>query len=77
MADLEIRVLNEDEEPLEGIRVGIEFTDVIRGMAHEHTDSEGIAYFNDYEEGPVRVYLDGKNYGEYHYRDGERINITK
>lgn len=77
MADLEIRVLGEDEEPLEGIRVGIEFTELTRGMAHEHTDGEGRAYFSDYEEGPIRVYLNGKNYGEYHYRNGESIDITK
>ena len=77
MADLEVRVLNEDEEPLEGIRVGIEFLEGIRGMTHEHTDREGVAYFKGYDEGPIRVYLDGKNYGEYHYRDGESIDITK
>jgi len=77
MADLSIRVLNDDEEPLEGIRVGIEFTELTRGMAHEHTDGEGYAYFSDYDEGPIRVYLDGKNYGQHHYRDGESIDITR
>ena len=77
MADLSIRVLDDDEEPLEGIRVGIEFTELTRGMAHEHTDRDGYAYFNNYEEGPIRVYLDGKNYGEYHYSDGDSIDITR
>ncbi len=77
MADLSVRVLDDDEEPLEGIRVGIEFTELTRGMAHEHTDREGYAYFSDYEEGPIRIFLDGKNYGEHYYSDGESINITK
>ena len=77
MADLSIRVLNEDQEPLEGIRVGIEFTELTRGMAHEHTDSEGCVNFKGYDKGPIRFYLDSKNYGKYHYRDGESIDITK
>ena len=77
MADLSIRVLNDDEEPLEGIGVGIEFTELIRGMAHESTDDEGYAYFSGYDEGPIRVYLDGKNCGKYNYVDGDNIDITK
>ena len=77
MADLEIRVLNEDQEPLEGIEVGVEFTELTRGMAHEQTDGDGIAVFRGYEEEPIRVYLDGKNYGKHYYGDGDSINITR
>ena len=77
MADLSVRVLNDDEEPLEGVRVGIEFTELTRGMAHEHTDKEGYAYFRSYKEGPIEIFLDGRSYGEYHYGDGESINLIK
>ena len=78
MASFDIRVVNDDEEPLEGVRVRLEFTSALRGMADEDsTDSDGIASFSGYDEGEIRVYLDGTNYGEYQYEDGEEITITK
>jgi hypothetical protein len=78
MASFDIRVINDDEEPLEGIRVKIEFTSALRGMSdEERTDSDGLVSFSGYDEGEIRVYLDGANYGEYQYEDGEEITITK
>ncbi len=78
MADLSVRVLDDDEEPLEGVSVRIEFTEFHRGMSGtEDTDSDGYAYFRGYEEGPIKLYIDHKDYGEHSYSDGESINITK
>jgi hypothetical protein len=78
MAAFDIRVVNDDEEPLEGVRVRLEFTSVSRGMSDEDvTDADGIASFSGYDEGEIRVYLDGANYGEYQYEDGEEVTITK
>lgn len=78
MADLTIRVLNNDQNPLEGISVRIEFTPWDRGMSGtEHTDGDGYANFSGYDEGPIKVYLDHSPYEEYHYKDGETIDITK
>lgn len=45
--------------------------------ASETTDSDGSAYFDGYDEGIIRVYIDSSNYGEYHYRNGDSITITK
>lgn len=78
MADLSVRVLNDDEEPLKGIPVRIEFTSQCRGMTGtEYTDSDGYAYFSNFEEGDINLYIDHKNYGGYRYSDGESINVTK
>jgi len=78
MADLSVRVLNDDGESLSGISVRLEFTELTRGMSvTEETDGDGCAYFSGYKEGPIKVYLNHKNYGEYDYRDGDDIDITK
>jgi hypothetical protein len=37
----------------------------------------GLVSLSGYDEGEIRVYLDGANYGEYQYEDGEEITITK
>lgn len=78
MADLSVRVLNDDGEPLEGIPVRLGFKGLTRGMSDtEDTDSEGYAYFRGYDEGPIKVYVNHKNYGDYDYRDGDSIDITR
>jgi hypothetical protein len=78
MASFEVRVVDDDEEPIEGARVRLEFTSLLRGMSDEDsTDSDGIATFSGYEDGEIRVYIDGSNYGEYQYEDGGEITITK
>jgi hypothetical protein len=77
MASFEVRVVNDDQEGVESVRVVLEFTSLLRGMSsEEYTDSDGSAYFDDYDEGEIKVYLDGSNYGTYHYEDGGCITIT-
>lgn len=78
MANFEVRVVNNDQEPLRGVRVKLEFTSITRGMsAEEYTDSDGVAYFSNYDEGEIRVYVDHDNCGTHYYEDGEQITITK
>ena len=77
MASHEIRVVNDDQRGISGVEVGIEFTSIARGMAHERTDSDGSAYFDDYDEGDMNVYLDGSSYGRYYFSDGGCTTITK
>ena len=78
MASFRVRVNNEDEQPIKGVRVKLEFTGLARGMSDEkYTDSDGIAFFDGYEEGPIKVYLNGTSYGRYYYENGEKINIWK
>ena len=78
MASFEVRVVNDKQKGVSGVRVRLEFTSPTRGMsAEEYTDSDGSANFDDYEEGEIRVYIDSSNYGTYDYRDGECITVTK
>jgi hypothetical protein len=78
MAAFDVRVINDDQEPVDGVRVRLEFISVSRGMSEEeYTDTDGIASFDGYDEGEIRVYLDGSNFGDYQYEDGGEITITK
>ena len=77
MGSFEVHVVNDDQDSVEGVRVVLEFTSLLRGKsAEEDTDSDGTATFVDYDDGEIRVYLDGSDYGVFHYRDGESITIT-
>jgi hypothetical protein len=77
MASFEVRVVNDNQEGRSGIRVVLEFTSLLRGMsAKEYSDSDGYAFFDDYDEGEITVYLDGSNYGTYNYEDGGSITLT-
>ena len=74
----EVRVVNQDDEGLEGLRVCLEFTDLTRGMTDdEYTDLQGSAYFDGYDEGPVRIYVDGRDSGEYYYENGGCVTLTR
>ena len=78
MPAFEIRVVDRDQKGIRGARVRLEFMSLARGMsATETTDSDGLAYFESYDEGKIRVYIDGSNRGEYYYRYGDSITITK
>jgi hypothetical protein len=78
MASFEVRVVNDDQKGLSGVRVRLGFKGLIRGMSsEEYTDSDGAAYFSGYEEGDITVYIDGRDYGSYYYGDGGSITITK
>ena len=77
MASFEVRVVDDEQEGLKGVRVALEFVSLTRGMATEYTDSDGSAYFDGYDKGDIEVYLDGSSYGKYYYEDGGCITITK
>jgi hypothetical protein len=78
MASFTVRVVNDDQEGVSGVRVRLEFTSVLRGMStEEHTDGDGYANFDGYDEGEIQVYLDGSSYGNYQYSDGEEITVTQ
>lgn len=73
-----IRVVNDDQEGVSGIRVTLEFTDLVRGVSNEvYTDNDGYAEFNGYDDGEVIVYVDGSNVGRYQYEDGGSITVTR
>jgi hypothetical protein len=78
MASFEVRVVNDDQKGISGVRVRLEFIPLDRGMSgEEYTDADGSAYFSGYDEGGVNVYVDGANYGSYDYREGDCVTITK
>jgi hypothetical protein len=78
MASFSVRVVDDDQEGLKGVRVALSFTSILRGMtAEEYTDSDGYAEFDGYDEGDVEVFIGGSSYGTYKYEDGGSITITK
>lgn len=78
MASFEVRVVNDDQKGLKGVRVRLSFKGLTRGMSsEEYTDSDGSAYFDGYEKGDITVYIDGRDYGSYYYVDGGSITVTK
>jgi hypothetical protein len=74
----EVRIVDDDGDGVSGVRVTLSFTSMTRGMtAAEHTDSDGSAYFDGYDDGEVDVFVDGSNCGTYRYEDGSCITITR
>jgi len=77
MASFEVRVVDDEDDGLSGRRVTLSFTGLLRGTtAEEHTDSRGCATFDGYEEGEVKVFVDGSDCGTYDYEDGGSITVT-
>ncbi len=73
----EVRVVDDDGDGVRGVRVVLSFTDPTRGQSNaEHTDSDGCAEFSGYEDGEIKVFLDGANAGTFDYRDGDSITVT-
>ena len=78
MAGFRVRVIDFNEKPIKDAGVRLEFQGSgPRTSKEEHTDAEGIASFDGYEEGLIIVYVDGSTYGCYHYEEGKQINIMK
>lgn len=78
MASFTVQVVDDEQSGVGSARVALSFTSPIRGMtAEEYTDSDGYAYFDGYEEGEVQVFVDGASCGDYSYRDGDIITITR
>lgn len=77
MSSFSVRVVDDEQRPISGARVVLIFTDFFRGKTGEkYTDSDGYAYFDNYDEGEVEVFIRGASYGKYYYKDGETITIT-
>jgi uncharacterized protein YfaS (alpha-2-macroglobulin family) len=73
----DVHVVNSECEGVEGAHVRLSFTNILRGMTvEERTDSDGHAEFSDYENGEVKVFVNGSNYGTYYYSEGDGITIT-
>jgi len=73
-----VRVVNDNQEGVSGIRVRLEFSGITRGMSDDaYTDDQGYAEFDGYDPGEVDVYVDGSNMGTYSYADGDSITITR
>ena len=74
----DVHVVNDEGDGIEGVRVVLGFTSILRGMTStEYTDSYGHVEFDGYEDGSVEVYVEGSSYGTYQYEDGGSITISK
>ena len=74
----DVHAVNDEGDGVQGVRVVLGFTSILRGMtAEEYTDSDGHAEFDGYDEGEIEVFVGGSSYGTYRYEDGGGITITK
>ncbi len=73
-----VRVVDDEDEAIEGVRVVLSFTEATRGQTDpERTDEEGRVEFEGYEDGEVKVFLDGEECAICDYVDGDEITITQ
>jgi len=70
-----VQVLNENDDPVKHAKVMLSFKDYTNSI--EYTDSDGYAYFDSHKNNrEMTVYVNGNDYDEYTYEDGESITIT-
>jgi hypothetical protein len=70
MCSFLVVVMDNNENPLEGALVRIEFTSPDRAVSTlEYTDSKGVAKFRGQAEGQIKVFVNSKDYGTYCYED--------
>jgi len=79
MASFTVKVVNDNQEGISGVRVRLAFTDIDRAMSNPEytTDDDGRADFDGYDDGEIEVFIDGSSYGTYQYVDEDEITITK
>ena len=74
---LDVRVLDADGDPLEGLRVRVVIDAVKREDFEEYTDEEGHAVFEtaaDYEPSTeLTIFVKGKPFGPYEIDDGAYV----
>ena len=76
MASFEVRVVNENQGPIKGVAVRLEFKGLLLGITSEdYTDAEGVALFYGHKEGKVNIFVNDDSYGEYQFRDGDQVTI--
>ncbi len=72
-----VRVVNDEDEPVEGAVARISFTIPLRGISpEERTDDDGLSEFGDYDNGEITVYVDGRSVGSFYYEDVEEITVS-
>ena len=79
MSVFTIRVVDDEDEGIGGVRVKVSFLGHVKGksMIEEKTDSDGYADFDGDDEGEIEVFLNGTSYGTYEYAEGDEITIEK
>ena len=77
MSTFTIRVVDDEDEGIGGVRVRVSFLDSNRSDSDAKTDSDGYADFDGDDEGEIEVFLNGTNYGSYEYSEGDEITIEK
>ncbi len=73
----DVYVVDEDDNPIEGKRVRVTFTSLLRGWLEEFTDDEGHAEF-DYENvepGEAWITVSDESHGPYYIEDGSGFTI--
>ena len=75
MSSFSVRVVNSDDKPRKGVRVGANFG-VLRGSASGYTDSDGWAILRMRDNASAEIYVDGESQGTHYVTDGETFSFT-
>ncbi len=77
MSTFSIRVVDDEDEGIGGVRVRASFLDSKRSDSDGKTDSDGYVDLEGDDEGEVEVFLNNTSYGTYEYSEGDEITIEK
>jgi len=75
MAEFSVRVLNSENKPRRGVRVGANFG-VLRGSSSGYTDSDGWAILSMGDNATAEIYVEGKTQGKHYITDGDKFSFT-
>lgn len=78
MASFKVKTVYESGEPAKGCRVVFAFYGLSRGNTKEkYTDSNGFAYFSNYDEGEADIIVDGTTrIRRASVNDGDTFTVT-
>ncbi len=75
MASFSVRVMNSEDKPRSGVRLGADFG-VLRGVATGYTDSDGWATLRMGDDASAEIYVDGESQGTHYVTDGDTFSFT-
>jgi hypothetical protein len=76
MASFSIKVINDKDMPVSGIKVSLDFPEEpFSASIFQYTDKYGFVQFFGYEKGEIEVFVNGDSFGYHYYNDGEGITL--
>jgi hypothetical protein len=73
----DVFVVDDDGDPVAGVRVRVQFTSILRGYIEAYADDDGHAEFDeDVNPGEAMIYVRGESFGPYNIDDGDGYTVT-